>query len=122
MLNEKGLRSQPVWSIEETGLENELKQIQSSWKTILHEVLMVLDLQAGGFTKYPEEINDSGYWDHFSLFSHGKKQEKNCLQMPSTCFLIEKFPEITKNDFGQVTIRFHLVDVLVLRTSFEHDL
>ena len=107
MLTEKGLRSQPVWSIEETGLEHELKQIQNSWKIILNEVLMVLDLEeTGGFTNYPEKIIDSGNWDYFSLFSHGKKQEKNCLKMPSTCYLIERLPEISKNYFGQVTIRF----------------
>jgi hypothetical protein len=57
VLNENGLRSKPVWSVEETGLKNELKIIQSQWKIILDEALAVLDSKSGGFTKYFEEIN-----------------------------------------------------------------
>ena len=41
VLNENGLRSKPVWSVEETGLKNELKIIQSQWKIILDEALNV---------------------------------------------------------------------------------
>ena len=57
-MNENGLRSKPVWSIEETGLQNELKIIQSQWKIILDESLAVLDFKSGGFTKYHEDINE----------------------------------------------------------------
>ena len=37
------------------------------------------------------------------------KNEKNCLKTPLTCVMFEKFPEITSNAFGQVTLRFVLI-------------
>ena len=104
MLIEDGLRSKPIWSIEETGLQKELRKIQSYWKIILGEALTVLDFQTGGFTKYFEDINDSGNWDHFVLFSNGNKEKKNCKKMPITCSLMVS--EIARNEFGQVTLRF----------------
>ena len=51
-------------------------------------------------------FNQGGKWDHFSLFAKGMKNAKNCLNMPLTCVMFEKFPEITSNAFGQVTLRF----------------
>ena len=106
MLVEEGLRSKPVWTIEETGMQNELREIQSYWKIILGEALTVLDFRTGGFTKYFEDINDSGKWDHFVLFANGNKEEKNCKKMPVTCSLMVS--DITSNDFGQVTLRFFI--------------
>ena len=68
VLNENGLRSKPVWSLEETGLQNELKIIQSQWKIILGEALTVLDSKSGGFTKYFEEINEGTWFYKLAMF------------------------------------------------------
>ena len=106
MLVEENLRSKPLWSLEETGLKTKLEKVQNNWKTILHEVLTVLDSKSGGFSKYFEDINDGGKWDHFSLFLHGKKKQENCQRMPHTCSMIENIPEVTSNGFGQVTLRY----------------
>ena len=68
VLNENGIRSKPVWSVEETGLQNELKIIQSQWKIILDEALSVLDSKSGGFTKYFEEINEGKWFYEPAMF------------------------------------------------------
>ena len=70
VLNENGIRSKPVWSVEETGLPNELKIIQSQWKIILDEALAVLDSKSGGFTKYFEEINEGNLYYRPAKFGH----------------------------------------------------
>ena len=128
----KGLRSKPLWSSEETGLENKLKEIQKNWETIRDEALNVLESKSKGFEKYYEytknaiwdpnlkEPLESRYnvwttefvddkWENFTLFENGAKSKENCYRMPLTCSLFEKIQELNTNtckDICMINLRF----------------
>ena len=102
LYNENGLRAQPVWSLQETGIGRQLKEIQMKWLDIKKEALTVLDAKTGGFINETENLKDTGFWAQYDLFVQGRKNVENCAKTPLTCSLIESIPEIATNRRGQV--------------------
>lgn len=104
LYNEPDLKAQPVWTLEETLLGPQLKDIRSKWWQIRNEALAVLRLDAktGGFVNETENLRDTGDWTQFDLFVRGQKKIENCAKAPLTCSLIEAIPEVRHNRRGQV--------------------
>ena len=89
LYNEPGLKSQPVWSLKETGIEVQLQKIKTNWKTIRDEALKVYDSTSGGFIRESESLKDTGYWGQFDLFIQGREKVQNCAKAPITCSLVK---------------------------------
>lgn len=102
LYNEPGLRAQPVWSVNETGIGEALLMIQDHWRAIRDEALSVLDSVNGGFVIETENLKDTGYWAQFDLYIQGQRMAKNCARVPLTCSLIDSIPEVRGCRRGQV--------------------
>lgn len=102
LYNEPNLKAQPVWPLSETQIGPQLGKIQRHWESIRDEALAVLDSKTGGFVNEAENLQDTGYWAQFDLFTQGRKNEKNCEKAPLTCTLIEAIPAVRNNRRGQV--------------------
>lgn len=100
--NEPNLRSQPLWSPEETGYAASIRRIEEKWKTIRKEGLAVLDLKTGGFLLEEESLREKGDWHQFTLYSRGRKDEVNCKRTPQTCAIVDGFTEAAGCTRGQV--------------------
>ena len=100
--NEPNLRSQPLWSPEETGYAASIRKLEEKWKTIRKEGLSVLDLKTGGFMLEEEGLREKGDWHQFTLYSRGRKDEVNCKRTPQTCAIVDSFPEAAGCTRGQV--------------------
>ena len=100
--NEPNLRSQPLWSTEETGYAASIRKIEEKWKIIRKEGLAVLDSKTGDFLLEDEGLREKGDWHQFTLYSRGRKDEKNCKKTPQTCAIIDDFKEASGCTRGQV--------------------
>ena len=100
--NEPNLRSQPLWSPEETGYAASIQKIEKKWKIIRKEGLAVLDLKTGGFLLEEEGLREKGDWHQFTLYSQGRRNEVNCRKTPQTCAIMDDFPEASGCTRGQV--------------------
>ena len=102
MYNEPDLKSQPVWPLQETGIEPQFNKIKANWKSIREEALKVYDSSSGGFINESESLKDTGYWGQFDLFVQGREKTQNCAKAPVTCSFVRNIPEIKNNRRGQV--------------------
>jgi len=102
LYNEPELKSQPVWPLNETGIESQLNKIKANWKSIRDEALNVYDSSNGGFINESESLKDTGYWGQFDLIIQGREKLQNCAKAPLTCSLVRNIPEIKNNRRGQV--------------------
>ena len=100
--NEPNLRSQPLWSPEETGYAPSIRKIEQKWKIIRKEGLAVLDLKTGGFMLEDEGLREKGDWHQFTLYSQGRRDARNCEKTPQTCAIIDDFKEASGCTRGQV--------------------
>ena len=100
LYNVKGLKAKPVWSPEETGINDKLTQITQSWKSIKEEAIKILSNKL--YQGEGENLIDTGKWAQYELYRQGRKIDKNCENAPITCSLIDSIPEIAKNRRGQV--------------------
>ena len=103
LFNVEGLKAQPLWTLAETGIEDQLATFVQNWKVIRDEALDILkDEHQPGFIKEGENLADTGYWAQFELYRQGQKISKNCLRTPLTCALVDKVPQVSSNRRGQV--------------------
>ena len=100
LYNVEGLTGKPVWTIEDTGIGNELHMISQNWKKISEEALMIFNLKL--YQNEGENLRDTGRWAQYELYRQGRKVERNCKHAPNTCSLIDTIPQISKNRRGQV--------------------
>lgn len=103
LYNVEGLKSEPLWTIDETQIGHQLANVRNNWEIIRNEALAILrDETQAGFTKENENLADTGRWAQFELYRQGFKNDKNCLRAPFTCALIDSIPDIKLNRRGQV--------------------
>jgi len=100
LYNIDGLKAQPVWQLEETGIADQLQVLQQSWKLIRDEALAVLKQNL--FESEGENLRDTGKWAQFELYRQGQKSERNCKKAPITCKLVSSIPQVASNRRGQV--------------------
>lgn len=103
LYNVNGLRSKPIWTPTEIGLEMELDTLKMNWEAIKWEALEILGTnERGDFVPEGESLKDTGFWAQFELFRQGQEVADNCARAPVTCGLIRAIPEVAGNRRGQV--------------------
>ena len=103
LFNVEGLKAQPLWTLAETGIEDQLATFVQNWKVIRDEALEILkDDHQPGFIQEGENLADTGYWAQFELYRQGQKITENCLRTPLTCALVDNVPQVSSNRRGQV--------------------
>lgn len=103
LFNIGGLKAQPLWTLEETGIQHQLSTIVDNWQVIRDEATEILkDMDQPGFVRESENLADTGYWAQFELYRQGQKIGNNCLRTPLTCALVDSIPQISTNRRGQV--------------------
>ncbi|XP_040564034.1 uncharacterized protein [Lepeophtheirus salmonis] len=100
LYNVDNLKSQPVWTLSETKIKDDLEKIRVEWEKVRDEVLKVKN--GSGFLQESENLLDSGSWQQFEIYKQGRKVKKNCLLTPFTCSLFEHFPPARTNTRGQI--------------------
>jgi len=100
LYNVNPLKAQPIWSLEETGIGQQLENIASKWSEIEQEASFIF--QQGYYVSEGESLQDKGHWSQFELFRRGRPNKANCDKAPTTCDLIKTIPEISSNKRGQV--------------------
>lgn len=101
LYNERNLKAQPFWSIEETTYEKFLKKLKDNWMAIKAEGQNILSKE-GYFTDEAENLKNKGDWKQFELYARGQQRKDNCLKAPITCSLIQQFPAARDCRRGQV--------------------
>lgn len=101
LYNVPGLRGKPFWQLEETGIANQLEELQHKWRAIRNEALSLLN-KRGNFQPEAEQLRDTGNWQQYELFAQGKRLHANCQRAPITCALLAKLPAVTNCLRGQV--------------------
>lgn len=94
------LKSQPIWTIDETTYVSNLNNFVNNWKIIRLEAEKIF--KARKFEAESENLKDSGTWNQFELYRQGRKLEKNCQLAPTTCSIVEKFEAAKTNRRGQI--------------------
>ena len=79
-----------------------IKKLESSWRTILAEAKNILDEERGVFEPEDEGLTETGDWKQYTLYQQGRKNAKACERTPKTCQIIEKMPDATSCQRGQV--------------------
>ncbi|CAB4062313.1 ASPH [Lepeophtheirus salmonis] len=90
----------PVWTLSETKIKDDLEKIRVEWEKVRDEVLKVKN--GSGFLQESENLLDSGSWQQFEIYKQGRKVKNNCLLTPFTCSLFEHFPPARTNTRGQI--------------------
>lgn len=101
LYNERNLKAQPFWSIEETTYEKFLKKLKDNWMAIKAEGQNILSKE-GYFINESENLKNKGDWKQFELYARGQQRKDNCLKAPITCSLIQQFPAARDCRRGQV--------------------
>ncbi|XP_037794891.1 titin-like [Penaeus monodon] len=97
------LRSQPLWAQEETTYQEFFKKLEQNWLEIRKEGLEALALPPqDGFRPEAENLQDTGDWKQYEIFSRGRKITANCVKTPQTCALVESFKPAAGCKRGQV--------------------
>lgn len=101
LYNERYLRAQPFWSIEETTYESFLKKLKDNWMAIRDEGKNILSKE-GYFMDESENLKNKGDWKQFELYTRGQQRKDNCMKAPITCNLIQQFPAARDCRRGQI--------------------
>lgn len=101
LYNVRDLEAKPFWSVQETGMGDQLEAIQSQWQKIRDEVKRILD-DTDHFADESEHLLHVGDWKQLVLYSRGEKSETNCEKTPFTCKLLDSFPEARSCTRGQI--------------------
>ncbi|XP_071112083.1 aspartyl/asparaginyl beta-hydroxylase-like isoform X2 [Haliotis cracherodii] len=102
LYNVEDLKSHPWWTPRETGLAQHLKALQQHWQEIRDEGLRQLNVDTSRFIFEDENLREKGEWKQFTLYTQGKKSQKNCEKAPVTCSLVDKIPDVRDCTRGQV--------------------
>ncbi|XP_047493946.1 cell surface glycoprotein 1-like isoform X2 [Penaeus chinensis] len=103
LYNVDKLRSQPHWTQEETTYQEFFKKLEQNWLAIRKEGLEALALPPqDGFRPEAENLQDTGDWKQYEIFSRGRKITANCVKTPQTCALVESFKPASGCKRGQV--------------------
>lgn len=103
LYNVDRLASQPVWSIEQTTHTEFFRKLEANWEVIRNEgVALLSEPPQDGYRPEAENLQDTGDWKQYELFSRGRKITANCVKAPKTCALIEGFPPAAGCKRGQV--------------------
>lgn len=103
LYNVDRLRSQPLWSQEETSYQEFFRKLEQNWLIIRKEGLEALALPPqDGFRPEAENLQDTGDWKQYEIFSRGRKITANCVKTPQTCALVESFKPAAGCKRGQV--------------------
>ncbi|XP_075923376.1 aspartyl/asparaginyl beta-hydroxylase-like isoform X1 [Petromyzon marinus] len=102
LYNVRGLKAQPWWTPHETGYTELVKALERGWRGIRDEALAAMDVQSGFFLPEEENLREKGDWAQFTLWQQGRKSESGCRRAPTTCSIMERFPESTGCTRGQV--------------------
>ncbi|XP_071525235.1 uncharacterized protein [Panulirus ornatus] len=103
LYNVDRLTSKPCWTPEETTYQMFFRNLEKNWRTIRDEGVALLALPPqDGFRPEAENLQDTGDWKQYELFSRGRKITANCVKASKTCSLIENFPPAAGCKRGQV--------------------
>ncbi|XP_042866842.1 titin-like isoform X2 [Penaeus japonicus] len=103
LYNVDRLRSQPVWAQEETTYQEFFRKLEQNWLIIRKEGLEALaQPPQDGFRPEAENLQDTGDWKQYEIFSRGRKITANCAKTPQTCALVESFKPAAGCKRGQV--------------------
>uniref|UniRef100_A0A914VUX4 Aspartyl/asparaginy/proline hydroxylase domain-containing protein n=1 Tax=Plectus sambesii TaxID=2011161 RepID=A0A914VUX4_9BILA len=102
LYNVDSLISRPWWTVEQTTYGRYLKAIEKQWMIIRDEGLSVLDAKTQTFEDEEESLTEKGDWKQFTLYSKGRRHERNCAKTPRTCKVVEAFTAATKCTRGQI--------------------
>jgi aspartyl/asparaginyl beta-hydroxylase (cupin superfamily) len=113
----KDLLPKPIWEVSETGYEDKLKEIESSWETIRAEALELIRLTPEQNVTYGREAaaNVKENWKHYYI--HGLDQEsfpdRICDITPTLCKLLKDYPPITMCPLGSIKISYIAPDTII---------
>jgi len=103
LYNVDRLQSRPLWTLEQTTYGDFFRSLEASWEEIREEGLAALALgPKDGFRPEAENLQDTGDWKQYELFSRGRKITANCVKTPRTCELVAAFEPAAKCKRGQV--------------------
>ncbi|KAK7078093.1 hypothetical protein SK128_018486, partial [Halocaridina rubra] len=103
LYNVDHLTSRPVWSVEQTAHTEFFRKLEANWEVIRDEGVALLSVPPqDGFRPEAENLQDTGDWKQYELFSRGRKITANCVKAPTTCALIESYPAAAGCKRGQV--------------------
>lgn len=102
----QGIRSKPIWTMEETNIGILLEYIRKMWKLIRKEAIKIFNQH--DYDRHEEYLINEGKWHVYALYRSGKRLENNCLNAPITCRLIDSIPQISDNHHGDV--KFSLME------------
>jgi len=105
-----GLRAKPVWTIEETGYQDKLLELQANWETIRDEGLALIASPAPNITYGEKSINPiKEKWKQFILggFNFEPFPDHMCKFTPTTCKLLKDYSPAL--DCPQGTIKFSYI-------------
>lgn len=79
------------------------RKLEQNWLIIRKEGLEALALPPqDGFRPEAENLQDTGDWKQYEIFSRGRKITANCVKTPQTCALVESFKPAAGCKRGQV--------------------
>lgn len=106
-----GLTARPVWTIEQTGYEDKLMELQNNWKKIRDEALELFKhAPTSNITMGEKDLDDNKKWKQYMLHGFGEESFPSwvCDHVPTTCDLLKDYLFATKCPLG--TIKFSVIE------------